>query len=83
MDKQTFLTILSALSATIGVALAGIASLPIEDWQKSIAIFFLSILGTFVSGLLKPPMGPQVPANPDPGPEGFTPPARPPRRNTK
>lgn len=63
-----FITILSALSAAIGFAAAGIVALPIDDAPKAIAAFALGVVGTFVSGLLKPPAGPQVAANPDPSP---------------
>lgn len=68
MTNQTFIQIISAVSAAIGSALAGITLLPIEDYQKAIAIFALSTVGTFLSALLKPPVGPQVAANPEPKP---------------
>lgn len=61
-----FITILSALSAAMGTALAGWTLLPIDDVYKAIGAFVISVVGTFVSGLLKLPTGPQVAANPTP-----------------
>ena len=55
MTNQTFVALASAFAAAISSALAGIALLPIEDYQKAFAIFALSIVGTFLSALLKPP----------------------------
>lgn len=67
MTNQTFLTIVSALSAAIGTALAGITLIPgLDDTYKAIAVFLLSIAGTFFSALLKPPTGPMVAKNPRP-----------------
>lgn len=60
MTNQTFIALASAFSAAISSALAGIVLLPVDDLYKAIAVFFLSIIGTFLSALLKPPIGPQV-----------------------
>ncbi len=60
MSNQTFLAILSATSSAIASAMAGIVLLPLDDVYKAFAVFFLSIVSTFLSGLLKPPMGPPV-----------------------
>lgn len=66
MTNQTFVALASAVAATVSSALAGIALLPITDVQKAVAIFALSLVGTFLSALLKPPTGPVVAADPKP-----------------
>lgn len=68
MTNQTFIALATAFSAAISSALAGITLLPIEDLYKAIAVFALSIVGTFLSALLKPPIGPQVPKDTSPAP---------------
>lgn len=60
MTNQTFLTLVGALSTTVGFAAAGIVALPIDDTPKAIAAFALGVVGTFLSALLKPPSGPTV-----------------------
>lgn len=60
MTNQTFIALASAFSAAISSALAGITLLPIDDVYKAIGVFSLSIVGTFLSALLKPPTGPGV-----------------------
>lgn len=64
MSNQTFLTILSATSSAIAVAIAGIVLLPVDDVYKAFGAFVLSIVSTFLAGLLKPPTGPMVAKNP-------------------
>lgn len=61
MTNRTFITILSALSATAGSATAGWVLLPIhDDVVKAVGGFVIGLVATFLSGLLKPPSGPQV-----------------------
>lgn len=66
MTNQTFVALATAFSATISSALAGIVLLPLDDVYKAVGVFALSLVGTFLSALLKPPIGPQVPADPKP-----------------
>lgn len=60
MSNQTFLAVLSATSSAIASAMAGIVLLPIDDVYKAFGVFALSIVSTFLTGLLKPPTGPTV-----------------------
>lgn len=66
MQQINFITILSALSLTASSALTGIVLLPVDDIYKAFASFFVGLAATFLAGLLKPPTGPQVAANPRP-----------------
>lgn len=65
MSNPTFIAILSATSSAVAAAMAGIVLLPIDDGYKAIGAFALSIVSTFLTGLLKPPTGPTVAANPE------------------
>jgi hypothetical protein len=64
VSNQTFLTILSATSSAVAAAMAGIVLLPVDDVYKAFGVFGLSIVSTFLTGLLKPPTGPMVARNP-------------------
>lgn len=66
-NNINFMTVLSALSATAGVAVAGWVLLPgLSEPVHAIGGFILGLVATFLSGLLKPPTGPQVAKDPDP-----------------
>lgn len=57
MTKTTFIQILGAASAAIGVLQAGIVTLPIDDQYKAFIVLGISVLSTFIAGLVRAPNG--------------------------
>jgi hypothetical protein len=53
MNKQTFIAVATALSATIGFAQAGIVTLPIDEVWRAVAAFALGIVATFLASFIK------------------------------
>lgn len=55
MTKATFIQLLGASSAAIGVLQAGIVTLPIDDQYKAFVVLGISVVSTFVAGLVHTP----------------------------
>jgi len=55
MSRQTFISVLTAASASIGVLQLGIVNLPIDDAYKSFIVLGVSVVSTFIAGLVHTP----------------------------
>lgn len=55
MNRQTFISVLTAAAAAIGVLQAGVVNLPIDDAYKSFIVLAVSVVSTFIAGLVHTP----------------------------